>query len=209
MGAKLATANAGPFPDRENGGFFDTSDDHENLLYRPKNIQDNATPSGNAMAVQVLLKLSLYTGEGTYWDVAHDALIRTTGLLARYPTGFAHWLNAAAFTLGDPREVAIIGRLEIGDTRQMLTLLTRSFRPNLVLAAGEAARLCPCFGTAADGRESDSVCVPADLSAKPRSRMSKACWNNSLKSQTTIHFAICACLNLCYTVVGSPQRCFP
>lgn len=45
------------------GGFFDTSDDHENLVVRPKDAQDNATPSGSAMATMVLFKLVAYTGE--------------------------------------------------------------------------------------------------------------------------------------------------
>jgi uncharacterized protein YyaL (SSP411 family) len=40
------------------GGFFDTSDDHETLITRPRELQDNAVPSGNAMAAVVLLRLS-------------------------------------------------------------------------------------------------------------------------------------------------------
>ena len=38
------------FLDQEDGGFYDTSDDHEQLILRPKDVQDNAVPSGNAMA---------------------------------------------------------------------------------------------------------------------------------------------------------------
>ena len=49
------------FPDTKNGGFFDTADDHEQLVTRPKNMQDNAVPSGNSMAVRVLLALAAYT----------------------------------------------------------------------------------------------------------------------------------------------------
>lgn len=44
------------------GGFFDTSDDHEELVVRPKDVQGNATPSGSAMATMVLSKLGAYTG---------------------------------------------------------------------------------------------------------------------------------------------------
>src|SRR5207249_843505 len=43
-------------------GFIDTADDAEALIVRPKNVQDNAIPSGNASAVFGLLKLALYTG---------------------------------------------------------------------------------------------------------------------------------------------------
>ena len=45
------------------GGFFDTADDHEALITRPKDVQDNAIPSGGSMAASVLLRLAALTGE--------------------------------------------------------------------------------------------------------------------------------------------------
>ncbi len=56
------------------GGFFDTADDHERLVTRPKDVQDNAVPSGNAMAARVLLRLAAWTGEGSYRDAAERAM---------------------------------------------------------------------------------------------------------------------------------------
>ena len=83
------------------GGFFDTADDHERLVTRPKDVQDNAVPSGNAMAARVLLRLAAWTGEGTYRDAAERAMRTVVPYVARYPTGFAQWL------VGDgPRAVA-------------------------------------------------------------------------------------------------------
>jgi uncharacterized protein YyaL (SSP411 family) len=148
------------FHDQENGGFYDTSDDHEELLYRPKELQDNATPSGNSMAVQVLLKNSLFTGDGGYWDVAQEALDRMSGFMDRYPTGFAHWLSAAAFTLGDPREVAIVGPLDDVDTMELVDALNNEYRPNLVLAAGEEVESVPLLANRQQvgGRPTDYVC---------------------------------------------------
>ncbi|MGD2143582.1 MAG: thioredoxin domain-containing protein, partial [Anaerolineae bacterium] len=55
-------------------GFFDTSDDHERLITRPRDLQDNATPSGNAMAVTALLELAGFTHDARYLDIAHGAL---------------------------------------------------------------------------------------------------------------------------------------
>ncbi len=57
----------------DNGGFYDTRDDHEKLIRRPKDVQDNAIPSGSAMATHVLLKLGFLTGDTTYWDTAKQA----------------------------------------------------------------------------------------------------------------------------------------
>src|SRR5215467_8104438 len=54
------------FADTQNGGFFDTGSDHEILISRPKEIMDNATPAGNSVAVDVLLRLADFTGEQGY-----------------------------------------------------------------------------------------------------------------------------------------------
>src|SRR5258708_5406939 len=52
------------------GGFFDTGDEHETLIARPRSVQDNATPSGNSMMAKVLSKLAAYTGEALYEQAA-------------------------------------------------------------------------------------------------------------------------------------------
>ena len=106
---ELADVMLEHFRDAGNGGFFDTSDDHETLITRPKDVQDNAVPSGNAMAAQVLLKLSLFTGDSTYWDAALQAVAGLADLMERHPTAFGEWLNAAGFVLGEPHELAIVG----------------------------------------------------------------------------------------------------
>src|SRR5574341_1200012 len=83
------------------GGFFDTSRDEKSLLLRPKGVQDNATPSGNALACEALLKLAAFTDEGhRYRDLAEKALGLVVGLAVRYPTAFGRWLSAADFALG-------------------------------------------------------------------------------------------------------------
>lgn len=127
----------------EAGGFFDTSDDHEALLLRPKDVQDNATPSANAMALHVLLRLSLYTGDGRYWDLAQQATASMHEAMSRYPTGFAHWLCAAAFMLSEPQETAVIGNPDAPDTQALLDAIWSAFRPNLVVAAGMNAGTVP------------------------------------------------------------------
>lgn len=125
------------FYDAEDGGFYDTSDDHEQLIQRPKDVQDNATPSGNAMAAQVLLKLSLYTGNGRYWDIATQSTSSLAEALRRYPTGFAHWLCAADIITGEPQELAIVGDPAEAETQALLAVAQSQYRPNLVIAVGE------------------------------------------------------------------------
>jgi hypothetical protein len=122
------------FQDEANGGFFDTADDHEALVTRPKNLQDNATPCGNSMAVRTLLLLATYTGQAHYEAVALKALTALQGPMTQYPSAFAHWLGALEFVAASPKEVAIIGPLERADTAALIHTALQPYRPNQVVA---------------------------------------------------------------------------
>jgi uncharacterized protein len=133
---QLADMMLAHFRDDEHGGFFDTSDDHEQLIQRPKDVQDNATPSGNAMAALVLLTLSLYTGDARYSSVAEEMIAGMSPYMARYPTGFAQWLCDAALLLGEPHEIAIAGEPGTAETDALIDVVFGGYRPHQVVAAG-------------------------------------------------------------------------
>ncbi|MCP4358919.1 MAG: thioredoxin domain-containing protein [Chloroflexi bacterium] len=133
---ELADVMLSHFADSENSGFFDTSDDHEALIHRPKDVQDNAIPSGNAMAALVTLRLSLYTGEMAYWDVAETAVSALYDPMLQYPSAFSQWLIAAQFILSQPQEVAIIGDPGLSASEAFLDVLFDRYRPHLVVAMG-------------------------------------------------------------------------
>jgi uncharacterized protein YyaL (SSP411 family) len=126
------------FADTTNGGFFDTSSDHETLISRPKDVFDNATPSGNAVAADVLLRLALLTGADKYEQAARGALELLREPMARYPMGFSRSLSALDFLLGRPKEVAIVGQPGAADTEAMLRVVFEPFVPNKVVAGGDA-----------------------------------------------------------------------
>jgi uncharacterized protein YyaL (SSP411 family) len=128
------------------GGFFDTSDDHETLITRPRELQDNAVPSGNAMAALVLLRLAGLAVEPRYTELAQAALGPMQPLLARYPLGFAQWLIALDYALSHPREVAIVGAPEAADTRALLEVCTTGYRPHQIVALGIVRRRSPDRG---------------------------------------------------------------
>jgi hypothetical protein len=116
------------------GGFFDTSDVHETLVTRPKDLQDNAIPSGNAMAATVLLRLDALTGAGGYRSDAERAIGLVAGLVGRYPQGFAQWLVAIDYALADVVEVAVVGDPGDPATDRLLAPTRTGFRPHLVVA---------------------------------------------------------------------------
>jgi uncharacterized protein YyaL (SSP411 family) len=118
------------------GGFFDTANDHERLVARPRDPQDNATPSGGSMATLVLLRLAALTGEGRYRSAAEAAIRQVTSFVGRYPSGFANWLTAMDFALAPVVEVAVAGEPGSDDAEALLEPLRDGYRPHQVVAVG-------------------------------------------------------------------------
>ncbi len=148
------------------GGCFDTADDHEALVARPKSLQDNALPSGGAMAAVVLLRLAALTGEGRYRSAAEAAVAAFAPLAASYPSGFAQWLVAADLAAYPIDEVAIVGGPG-DDATPLLAVVRGRFRPGVVLAApwtAEPSRSSPCSAT---GRSSRAGRPPTSAAASP------------------------------------------
>ncbi|MYD08954.1 MAG: thioredoxin domain-containing protein [Chloroflexi bacterium] len=116
------------------GGFYDTSDDHESLIVRPRNLQDNVTPSGNAMLAKQLLRLAAYTGEARYDEAGREVLRKLSDAMRQYPQAFAESLNAADMLVRGIDEVALIGELESAAGSEILDTLRRPYRPNVITA---------------------------------------------------------------------------
>jgi uncharacterized protein YyaL (SSP411 family) len=144
------------------GGFFDTADDHERLVTRPKDPQDNAVPSGGSVATMLLLRLAALTGEARYRTAADRAIASVTAFAPRHGTGFANWLSAMDFALAPVVEIAIVGDPAADETKRLLAPATAGYRPNQVLAvaADPESSAVPLLGGrfAIDGRPTAFVC---------------------------------------------------
>lgn len=121
-----------------NGGFFDTPSDGENLLFRPKDVQDNATPSGNALACEVLLKLAAYTDQGKYRDIAEKSFGLVIKFVMQYPLWFGRWLTAANLATGTLKQVAAVGEARDPDFQRLIKAIRAEYRPNVVVAASSS-----------------------------------------------------------------------
>jgi hypothetical protein len=116
------------------GGFYDTRDDQVELIFRPRDFQDNATPSGNALAATALLQLSFYQGRGDWREIAERMLANIALAAIRYPTAFACWLCAADFLCNPVIEVAITGDPAEPATQELVNVLWSEYRPDMVAA---------------------------------------------------------------------------
>jgi hypothetical protein len=131
------------FLDEERGGFFLSGADAEALVVRPKDVYDNAVPSGNSAAADVLQRLALLTGEAGYERAGLSALRLVRDVMGQAPTGFGHALCALDLYLGPSYEVAVVGDPAEEATLALAAEATwAQFRPNVVLALaapGDAA----------------------------------------------------------------------
>jgi uncharacterized protein len=120
------------FRDPHRGGFFFTPDDGESLIVRKKEIYDGAMPSGNAVALLNLLRLSRLTGRGEYEEKALEILKAFSGQVSKFPSGYTQFLCALDFALGPCFEVVVAGPSGSHDAMEMVHALRTRFIPNHV-----------------------------------------------------------------------------
>jgi uncharacterized protein len=152
---ELAETMIERFGDEENGGFFETSSDHEQLVARRKDLEDHPIPSGNSSAAYGLLRLAALTSEHDYERRAVSVLRLLHGLAAKHPQAFGHLLQAMDFHLSPTREVALVGE----DLSELERVVRSEFRPHLVLAGGDRNGVPLLEGREpVDGRPAAYVC---------------------------------------------------
>ena len=133
---RLAEQALSLFWDADKEVFFDTGTDQEALVVRPRNLFDNAVPSGSSVAIEWLLHLGVFFGEPRYETMALKALRPMADLMRRYPTGFARYLSALDFHLGPATEIALVWR-DAGAGELVKPLLDEVFSrylPNRIVA---------------------------------------------------------------------------
>ncbi|MGE5136622.1 MAG: thioredoxin domain-containing protein [Gemmatimonadota bacterium] len=121
------------------GGFYDTADDSERLLYRPADPADGPTPSGAFAAAGALLGYAALTGSARHREAALAALGPLGPIAARYPRAAGSGLAVAEAMLAGPAEIAVVGPLGDPRTRALHVTALAAAPPGAVIAAGDAA----------------------------------------------------------------------
>ena len=148
----LAKSMIDLFYEADEGVFYDTGSDHERLLFRPREVSDNATPSGGSSAAMALFRLAVFTGDADYQRAALSSLRSVHDMLTRAPTGFANWLSALDFYLSTPKEIVIMGPPDNPATQALLRVARGRYLPNRALA-GAASPVAGAASPLLEGRE--------------------------------------------------------
>ena len=150
------------FHDPTNGGFFQTGLDHEQLVVRRKDFIDNATPSGNALAAEALLRLSVLVGNDEYRREASRIVLIMQAMMTRQPTGFGRLLGVVASLLAPSQEVAIVGDPTEPATQALYQEVRKRYLPHTILASKrpEEESMLPLLAgrTLVDGKAAAYVC---------------------------------------------------
>jgi hypothetical protein len=131
---ELADVILQQFADPTRPGFYFTAHDHEQLLVRTKDLHDGSTPSGNSVAVMVLLRLAKLLDRRDFAAKADQTLRGYRETMAQHPAAAGQMLIALDFYLGPSQEVAIIGQLNSRETNLAVTAIRQAFRPRQVVA---------------------------------------------------------------------------
>jgi uncharacterized protein YyaL (SSP411 family) len=115
-------------------GFFDTSNEHENLVIRPKYLHDNATPSGNSLTAIALLQLYAYSGGSKLQGKVSEMIGLVFDEIVRYPLGFGKWLCAFDAIVHTNQTVAILGDLDNLLMKELIDTVWTHFSPNRLVA---------------------------------------------------------------------------
>lgn len=186
---ELAETAQTNFADAESGAYYSTAHDAEELLTRPTDLWDNATPAGSSVMVDVHLRLHALTGEAQWIERAERTIAAFQYRAVQSPTGYGEFLRGLERMASGPLEVAIVGSADDDRTRQLIEVYRERWRPGGVIALGSGVdtdatpALIPLLADrpTADGEPAAYVCrqflcerpvtTPTDLRASLDSKL--------------------------------------
>jgi len=133
LAVELSEVMINDFYDEAEGGFFDTSGKDKSILVRTKEDYDSAEPTGNAVAINNLLRLSALTGNTTLYDMAYKSVLAFSGKLEKMPYAMPQMLVALDSLLNKPKQIIIAGSNNDETAYRMMREVLTRFIPDKVI----------------------------------------------------------------------------
>ena len=130
---KLSDIMVNDFWDDNGGGFFIGANKSEKLIIRAKDSYDGAIPSGNSVAVMNLNRISHFTGNNNWSELADKTLRSFTESSKKAPTGFGHMISAYMSTINKSKEIVVVGKSDQIKTKEILKKIHSLYIPNRVI----------------------------------------------------------------------------
>ncbi|MET0284571.1 MAG: hypothetical protein ABW352_08885, partial [Polyangiales bacterium] len=151
------------FADSE-GGFYQTAHDHEVLLARPRDSQDDALPNANAIAAEACARLAAHFARDDLRQQAERAVERAGSLVMRSPRAFASTLAVADLLARGPVEIAVVGSEQ--DSEPLRRAVARVYLPNRILGYGLGSEPLPLIAGKTMVRGAPAVYVCRDFACE-------------------------------------------
>jgi uncharacterized protein YyaL (SSP411 family) len=135
----LADVLVSKFADRDAGGFFFTASDHESLIDRPKVVFDGSLPSGNAIALETLIRLSHLTGDASHRELIDRSFALFAPQMRAQPFGTASLIGVLDEHLAGPVEVIVVGGPRDPGTRALVAAAHEVWTPRASVLAVDPA----------------------------------------------------------------------
>lgn len=124
------------FRDASSGAWYDTADDAEPLITRPRDLFDNAVPAGPSLALELMLRLSEIDGNSARAVEAVSQIAAQMHAMTRWPQGFGHLLGAADLALFGAIAVVIVGDPKSPEYGVLMSVVASRYLPTLTLVSG-------------------------------------------------------------------------
>jgi Highly conserved protein containing a thioredoxin domain len=161
------------FFDPGSGTFFFTDKSQSDILFRKKDLYDNATPSGNSVMAHNLQRLALLLGRTEWRELAQKMLDAMRATVERYPLSFGRWAAAMLNEARPMHEIAVVGGNAVEKARE----IQRKYIPNKVVAASQAPdNQVPLLADKPGGSDA-LIYVCRDFACQKPVRTVEACWD--------------------------------
>ena len=121
------------FWDNSSNSLYDTSIYHEKLIKRPKDLYDNAIPSPNSVAAQVLMKLSIITNNDEYKNISDQLIKSSINLMNKFPNASGNWLCNLSYLLSTVKEIVVVGDPYDEELVELKLQIHKTFIPNKIV----------------------------------------------------------------------------
>jgi uncharacterized protein YyaL (SSP411 family) len=125
------------FHDTGSETWYDTAVDHERLIVRPREVTDNATPSGTSLTAELLLAWAELDDIHEWRSMAERVVSSVGEAIAQYPQALGHLAGVADTIVNGSSQVAIVGAVDHPGLRELAGRLGAIFTPALTLAGGD------------------------------------------------------------------------
>ncbi len=121
------------FHDNINGGFYHTSTDAEELIFRNKEVYDGAIPSGNSVCIMNILRIATITADPELEGIGLNALDAFAGKVNSAPAGYTYLMTAADTAINGSVQIIVAGDHEDAATRDIISLINERFIPEKIV----------------------------------------------------------------------------